>query len=37
MRGVLVDRIDADTLNAFEAALDDSKAERITASERRWA
>ena len=35
--GALAERVDAETLDAFEAALDDSKAERIAPAERRWA
>jgi hypothetical protein len=37
MRGALAERVDPEALDAFEAALYDSKAERIAAAERRWA
>lgn len=37
VRGALADVVDAAALDALEAALDDTKAERITAAERRWA
>jgi hypothetical protein len=36
-RGILAAVIDAEELDAFEVALDNSKAERIAAAERRWA
>lgn len=36
-RGALAGVIDAKQLDAFEVALDNSKAERIAAAERRWA
>lgn len=36
-RGALAGVIDAEELDAFEVALDNSKAERIAAAERRWA
>ena len=35
--GTLAAVIDAEELDAFEVALDNSKAERIAAAERRWA
>ncbi len=37
MRGALAEGVDAKALDAFEAALDDAKTERIAAAERRWA
>ena len=37
MRGALAERVDAEALDAFEAALDDAKAERTAAADRRWA
>lgn len=36
-RGALAEVINSKELDAFEAALDNSKAERIAAAERRWA
>lgn len=36
VRGALAGVIDAEELDAFEVALDNSKAERIAAAERRW-
>lgn len=35
--GALAGVIDAEELDAFEVALENSKAERIAAAERRWA
>lgn len=37
VRGALADVLTAAALDALEAALDDTKAERIAAVERRWA
>ena len=37
VRGALSDVVDAAALDALEAALDDTKAERLAALERRWA
>lgn len=37
VRGTLAGVVDAEALGAFLTALDDSKAERIAAVERRWA
>ncbi|MCA1604294.1 MAG: hypothetical protein LC775_02150 [Acidobacteria bacterium] len=37
VRGALSDIVDAAALDALEAALDEAKAERLAAVERRWA